>query len=262
MNGTGIGFNASTTLTGDITVYAQWIARSYTLSFNANGGDSRIPDAQTVFFGQLAQPVLSPIDADQAFLGWNTSADGSGIQWDFGRTTMPARDIMLYAQWSEPEVAPPPIIIPPAPPIIVRVVEESVEPEPEPVVEIEPTEPPLVFLPETDPPAATAPQGSWSLLNLLLTILCLAFMIFAAISAATKRYDDKGVRRKRKIGFAGTVILAVANVALFLGTQSILTASMVWGDEYTVASALITLISAVATWFAFLKRSYDIEEVE
>jgi uncharacterized repeat protein (TIGR02543 family) len=261
LNGGGIEFNANMTLTEDITVYAQWIARGYTLSFNINGGDSRVPNAQTVFFGQLARPVLSPIDADQTFRGWNTSADGTGIQWEFGKMTMPAHDVVLYAQWTEPAIAPPPIIIPPAPPAIVTVINnitEVIEPE---VEIIEPQETPTTFLPLPTPTVKTD-TGSWALLNLMLTLLCLVLMIFAAISAITRRYDGMDVRRRRKTGFVATVALAAANVILFAGTQELFTGPMVWADEYSIASVLITLSASVATKVAFSKRKYDTEEVE
>jgi uncharacterized repeat protein (TIGR02543 family) len=266
VDGSGDRFNADTTVETDITVYAQWIARSYTLSFNANGGDSRVPNAQTILFGQLAQPVLSPIDADQTFLGWNTRADGAGIQWDFARTRMPANDVVLYAQWSEPTEAPAPIVLPPAPtppPTILQTIIQNIlppTPEPEPVEEVIAPAPTPTTFPPTDVPKAAS--GSWALLNLLLTLLSIALMAFAAASAATRKFDDEAIRRKRRFGFIGTALLALANVILFIATQSMFNNPMVLIDEYTIASALISIAACVATRFAFADREYNAEETE
>jgi uncharacterized repeat protein (TIGR02543 family) len=268
-SGGGYSFNANTTITDSVTVYAQWIAKSYTLSFNANGGDSRIPNAQSILFGQLAQAVLSPGDADQTFLGWNTRADGLGIQWEFGRTTMPARDIILYAQWTEPEAAPTPIVIPPAPtppPTIIQNfinnITEALTPEPEPIPAeiLEPSETPTTtFTPNIAPQAST---GSWALLNLLLILLGIASALSAVVSLTARKDESETVREKRRIGFIAAILLAAANAALYMVTQSPFSDPMVWADEYTIASALIAIASFVAARFSFSKRNYRTEEPE
>jgi uncharacterized repeat protein (TIGR02543 family) len=254
VDGTGEAFTAETTLTEDIMVYAQWIARGYTLSFNANGGDGRAPNAQSVLFGQLAQPVLNPIDADQTFRGWNTNADGTGIQWEFGRTTMPAHDVVLYAQWTEPVVVPAPIIVPPARPInrtIINNLTELIQPSESGGTIYNPVETPTTFTPA---PVATAVTGSCALLNLLFVILCLALMAIAAYSAIIRQCDDKGARRRRMVGFICAAVLAAANVILFACTQELFTAPMIWNDQYTIISALIAVSAAVATKIAFAKK--------
>ena len=43
----------------------------------------------------------NPIRAGYTFSGWNTAVDGSGLTWDFATTTMPDKDIALYAQWQQ-----------------------------------------------------------------------------------------------------------------------------------------------------------------
>lgn len=101
-NGSGAGFTASTAVTGDVTVYAQWDENDgyYRLSFNLNGAEGAPPTAQSLRAGSLATPVANPERTGYTFEGWNTAADGSGSGWDFTSTTMPARNVTLYAQWS------------------------------------------------------------------------------------------------------------------------------------------------------------------
>jgi uncharacterized repeat protein (TIGR02543 family) len=90
-------------VTSNITVYAQWGSGSeyYTLSFNLNGVAGTPPASQSLRAGSLATAVASPASDSYTFEGWNTAADGSGSGWNFGGTAMPARNVTLYAQWSD-----------------------------------------------------------------------------------------------------------------------------------------------------------------
>ena len=54
------------------------------------------------------------------FTGWNTNADGNGVEWNYAVDTMPANNLTLYTQWKIDEV----------PPIIPEVPEQP-EPNPE-----------------------------------------------------------------------------------------------------------------------------------
>lgn len=100
-DGTGGKFNDTTEVTGDMTVYAQWAIGYYQLSFNLNGATGKVPDTQSIRFGGIADSVQSPVWEGYKFLGWNTSPDGSGVTWNFTETKMPAKDVVLYAQWEK-----------------------------------------------------------------------------------------------------------------------------------------------------------------
>jgi len=96
-NRSGSAFIASTTVTGDIPVYAIWKA---TVTFNSNGGTPTpspidvITPATNV--GSLPTP---PTHADgYTFVEWNTALDGSGTA--FTASTTVTGDIPVYAQWA------------------------------------------------------------------------------------------------------------------------------------------------------------------
>lgn len=98
-NGTGEKFTAEYIIEEDITVYAQWEAKYYQLSFNLNGAPGVPPETQAVQFGATASAVENPIWDGYIFKGWNTEKNGSGTQWNFAENTMPNHDVVLYAQW-------------------------------------------------------------------------------------------------------------------------------------------------------------------
>jgi uncharacterized repeat protein (TIGR02543 family) len=103
-DGTGTPFTANTEVTGDITVYAQWrLPRSYTVSFNNNGGDTEAdPAAMTVTEPVATVGVLpaQPQKNGYVFAGWNTAADGTGAPFAAG--TMVTGDLTVYARWVLP----------------------------------------------------------------------------------------------------------------------------------------------------------------
>ena len=104
--GLGSGFTASTPVNADTTVYAQWTAHTYTVSFDKNGGDTEAdPTAKTVTFPAAYLDALPapPARTDYAFAGWNTQADGSGTA--FTASTPVVANITVYAQWVHAEFA-------------------------------------------------------------------------------------------------------------------------------------------------------------
>lgn len=103
---TGVQFTASTPVTADITVYAQWSANpGYTVTFNSGWGTSVdaqyvIPEGATVStstWPTSAWPT-DPTKPCYTFDGWNTKADGSGDT--FTASTPVTKDITVYAQWT------------------------------------------------------------------------------------------------------------------------------------------------------------------
>ena len=92
------------TLTADQTLYAQWTANTYTVTFNANGGnfadsttDKRIDQT---YDANYKLPGEIPTRAGYAFEGWYTSSTaGDQIAATTKMTT--AGTQTLYAQWSK-----------------------------------------------------------------------------------------------------------------------------------------------------------------
>ena len=93
------------TLTADLTLYAQWTANSYTVTFDANGGEGSM-NQQT--FTYDVKQTLTPnafTRTGYSFTGWNTQADGNGSTYgdkaEVQNLTAEANgSITLYAQWS------------------------------------------------------------------------------------------------------------------------------------------------------------------
>jgi uncharacterized repeat protein (TIGR02543 family) len=96
-NGGGAQFTGSTTVTGNITVYAKWTC---TVSFDADGG---IPTTQTrtVNIGGTVGSSNMPAEPTRngyTFGGWHTSTGGNGSQ--FTASTTVTANITVYAKWT------------------------------------------------------------------------------------------------------------------------------------------------------------------
>ncbi len=102
IDGTGMNwdFATSTMPASEVTLFAQWSINQYLLSFDLNGAQGQAPTQQQLYFGDKAVEPITPIREGYQFLGWNTQADGTGMNWDFATSTMPATDTTLFAQWS------------------------------------------------------------------------------------------------------------------------------------------------------------------
>jgi uncharacterized repeat protein (TIGR02543 family) len=95
----GTQISASTTVTGNITYYAQWTAtiRSYTATFNGNGGGTPSPSTITKTYGSELGTLPTCSRTGYTFLGWYTaSSDGTKIS----STTKITGTVTYYAQWS------------------------------------------------------------------------------------------------------------------------------------------------------------------
>ncbi|MGL5042893.1 MAG: InlB B-repeat-containing protein, partial [Culicoidibacterales bacterium] len=83
----------------DITLYAQWRVAEYVLSYSSNGISSSVPNMEWLRFLEKATEPVEPTNENYTFIGWNTTMDGQGKQWNFAVDTMPENDVLLYAQW-------------------------------------------------------------------------------------------------------------------------------------------------------------------
>ncbi|AMP19880.1 hypothetical protein AZF37_00640 [endosymbiont 'TC1' of Trimyema compressum] len=93
--------DSSNTVVGYVESTVNVIEREHTLSFDLNGSSGIDPDNQVIKTGDLATPVRNPMREGYIFNDWNTTANGSGLAWDFATTTMPNCDVTLYAQWQQ-----------------------------------------------------------------------------------------------------------------------------------------------------------------
>ena len=88
---------------GDKTYYAKWIANTYEIKFNANGGTGTMTN-QSLSYDESENLVPNLFTrSGYAFKGWSTSADGSVIytnnQSVSNLTTLQGEVIELYAVW-------------------------------------------------------------------------------------------------------------------------------------------------------------------
>ena len=95
----GTQVSASTTVTGNVTYYAQWAAtlRSYTATFNGNGGDTPSPSTITKTYGSELGTLPTCSRTGYTFLGWYTASSGGT---KISSTTKITGTVTYYAQWS------------------------------------------------------------------------------------------------------------------------------------------------------------------
>ena len=101
--GTSYEDKATIVLANNMTLYAQWKQRTYTVTFVPNGrkvGGKMNP--QEVVEG--VDTVLSPnvfTKKGYTFIGWNTQSDGKGDDYADKAVVNLKEDLKLYAKWRE-----------------------------------------------------------------------------------------------------------------------------------------------------------------
>ena len=99
--GTGTSYSpgANYTANAAATLYAQWTANTYTVSYNANGG-SGAPASQTKTYGTtLKLSSTKPTRTNYTFKGWATSASAITATYSAGGSYTANAAITLYAVW-------------------------------------------------------------------------------------------------------------------------------------------------------------------
>ena len=99
----GTKISSTTKITGTVTYYAQWSINSYTLTYDANGGNAVSPASKSIQYGSTYGTLPTPTRASTAqysytFAGWYTTATG-GTQVT-ASTTMGAGNTTIYAHWT------------------------------------------------------------------------------------------------------------------------------------------------------------------
>jgi uncharacterized repeat protein (TIGR02543 family) len=91
---------ATDTVTSDVTLFAKWTIKTYTVTFNENGGNTEaIPNTKTATHGgNVGTLPTEPTRTGYTFTSWNTKADSSGTE--FTATTKVVADITVYAKWT------------------------------------------------------------------------------------------------------------------------------------------------------------------
>jgi uncharacterized repeat protein (TIGR02543 family) len=106
-DGSGTAYAAAAAfkmLSANVTLYAQWKIKTYTLKYDGNGnmggdvpGDALYDSNTTV---TVSANINSLTKTGFDFNGWNTSANGSGVAYAAASTFRIKSDTTLYAQWT------------------------------------------------------------------------------------------------------------------------------------------------------------------
>jgi uncharacterized repeat protein (TIGR02543 family) len=108
-DGSGEGYDGGESITigaSNMTLYAQWTANTYNVTYDGNGKDSgSVPiDGTSYNYGDTVTVLGNTGSLEKtgySFDGWNTASNGSGTNYN-GRDTfaMGTSDITLYAMWN------------------------------------------------------------------------------------------------------------------------------------------------------------------
>ncbi len=82
-----------------MTLYAQWTANTYTVTFDANGGSTPAPTSKVVTYGAAYGTLATTSRTGYTFNGWFTAASG-GTQVTDVTIVNTAGNHTLYAQWT------------------------------------------------------------------------------------------------------------------------------------------------------------------
>ncbi len=100
--GTGISYSPGATYNtaANVTLYAQFAAVPYTVTYDANnGGGTVAPQSFSITSGDTISSGSGLARAGDSFAGWNTANNGSGTSYTPGDTYDVPINLYLYAQW-------------------------------------------------------------------------------------------------------------------------------------------------------------------
>ena len=102
--GNGAVIGATYTPTVPVKLYSSWVADTYIVSYNANGGNGApTATSQNYTFGASNLSLTTKgtlARTGYTFAGWNTLATGLGTNYLENASYKPAASIILYAKWT------------------------------------------------------------------------------------------------------------------------------------------------------------------
>lgn len=88
--------------TNDVTLYAHWTPKKFTVTFNANGG-SVSTSSKTLSYGDAIGTLPTPTRDYYTFNGWYTAASG-GTKITTSTVFSGSSNVTVYAQWTQNSV--------------------------------------------------------------------------------------------------------------------------------------------------------------
>jgi uncharacterized repeat protein (TIGR02543 family) len=239
------------------------IAPTYRVYYNANGGVGAVPTDETEYAEGSNVTVLSvpqPARAGYVFAGWSRLSVGATTSG----FTMPAANVVLYAQWTA--VNEPPTPEPPTPP--------TPEPPVAPTTPATPASPaanPDTNILDIDIPLGTVElESAWSLLSLILSLIAVIGTVILAITPLFKRRRNKDDQsaddysetddresnsRKRTMIFRILSIVAGILTPVIWVILETFSSSIVWINRWTpYVAAMFVIYLAMLVVLQFTKR--------
>ena len=85
---------------GDVRLYAVWVLKTYTVTFDANGGTGA-PGSMAAKHGTTVTiPSAKPTKEGHSFLGWAETASATEAKYAAGGTATVTANLALYAVWA------------------------------------------------------------------------------------------------------------------------------------------------------------------
>ncbi|MBI5935697.1 MAG: InlB B-repeat-containing protein [Chloroflexi bacterium] len=97
--GTEVTAATIVTATSNHTLFAHWTANSYTVTFDANGGNTPVPTTKSVTFGSAYGTLATTSRTGYTFVGWFTAASG-GTEITSASIVATASNHTLFAHWT------------------------------------------------------------------------------------------------------------------------------------------------------------------
>ena len=106
-DGSGQTVEVGANVTESTTLYAQWTANTYTVTYNKNATEATgsMENGSATYNANFTPAANGFERTGYAFTGWNEKADGTGTAWTAGEAKKyeTAGNITLYAQWGTNE---------------------------------------------------------------------------------------------------------------------------------------------------------------
>ena len=100
-NGSSFAAESSFTVSADITLYAKWNPKKFTVTFNSNNGTGETA-AQDFYYKVPQRLAANAFSTDgKDFLGWAKTSGGNIAYDDNSEYTIGAADVTLYAVWGK-----------------------------------------------------------------------------------------------------------------------------------------------------------------
>ena len=102
-DGTGTPYSDMSQLTAEtsLTLYARWIPKQVTISYQPNGGTGSMSSVWVDMGNTVTLNENRFTWTDHTFIGWNTKADGTGDAYSERGSLKAETSLTLYAQWKE-----------------------------------------------------------------------------------------------------------------------------------------------------------------